>query len=101
MTIALAGGDNAESVEWSDLPGIEVCQVIVDECAEFCAEAAAAGERFCSNDLYDSCSAHELNVSDLVERVPGLHSQLTFDVVMGWQQNCTSALGFLAAWRYE
>lgn len=101
LVCVLAGCDDARVVEWSDEPGIEVCEAIVDGCGDLCADDRAQGNRTCSAELYDVCVDHVQDSEGLVDRVPGLHARLTEPVVMQWEPDCTTALGFLPAWRYD
>ncbi len=101
LACGLVGCDSGEVVEWSDVPGIEVCEAVVDGCGDLCAEDRAAGNRTCSAELYDVCVDHVVESEGLVDRVPGLHARLTEPVVMQWEPDCATSLGFLAAWRYE
>ncbi len=102
LVLTLSACDSAEAeYEWSDAPGIEVCQAIVDECAHFCADAADSGSMFCSSSEYDQCRERVLEPFGLVELVPGLHVQLTSDVTLGRSPSCEYTMQYLAAWRFE
>ncbi len=101
LSIVLAGCDAPTSDGWGDAAGIEVCRAVVDECSSHCDEAVERGDLNCSSELYDDCSHSVFQRSGIEELVPGLHVQLTDDVVMGRKPSCADNFAYLAAWRYE